>query len=67
MNDAEFICASVVRFDDGETSGMVLQRGSRQECESVCDLLGAITVNDPRPVVDARLVVIPADEWDALV
>jgi len=54
MNAAEFICASVVSFDDGETSGRVLQRGSRQERECVCDLLGAITVNDERRVVAAR-------------
>ena len=66
MTAPAFIAASVITFDDGETSGMVLHRGSRAECESVCDLLGAISVNDLRRIVDARLVVMPADEWDAL-
>lgn len=55
----DFVCVSVLSFDDdGELEAMLLHRGSRESCEEAGSLFPAIAYSGPRPVIDARIMIM---------
>uniref|UniRef100_A0A6M3LFW0 Uncharacterized protein n=1 Tax=viral metagenome TaxID=1070528 RepID=A0A6M3LFW0_9ZZZZ len=65
MGAPEWMCVSLVEFSDGGGPiAMLLQRGSREECELVADRIPAVSYSGERPVSKAWLCVCPADGGD---
>jgi hypothetical protein len=61
----DFVCCSVIEFGDGgEPSVMLLNRGTREECERVADLLSAVSYSGDRsPITASYLVVTEAENY----
>lgn len=62
MAEGEFVCCSVIEFSDGgEESVTVLERGSKETCERVADLIPAVSYSGKRPMKAAYMVVTEAE------
>lgn len=61
-----FVTATVIQFEDGTMEAIQIHRGQKASCERTADLLPAVCYNGSKRAVDARVVIMPASDWDAL-
>lgn len=61
-----FVCASVLVFDDNTCHGMVLHSGTKESCDEIADVVACISYGGDKTVIKSELIIMPDKEWNDL-
>lgn len=63
---SEYVCGSLLVFDDQSAQGMILHRGGRESCDKVADMIPAVSYNGEKRIAESRLLIMPEEEWNSM-
>lgn len=62
----EFVCASIIDYEDGASAVVAVHRGDLESCKKVMDMTPGVTyVPNWRKARSASIEIIPATTFDA--
>lgn len=62
-----YVLVSVMEFSDDTCSGMVLHRGTKDDCEAIAERIPAVSYSGDKQVVRSYLSVVTEEMYDAAI
>lgn len=66
LTTEKWVVGYALDFEDGESEGRVIHRGTLEECERVRNLMPAVSYSGDRKVERAHSFVMRQSDWETL-